>query len=199
MNFSFFGYSGHAQAVLEIALANDFHPVGYYDLEIKEFNPYKLKYLGNKHISSRSENVFISIGDNNRRNQIFNTIEDKSLLNFNIISKCSSISKNIEIGFQNFIGRLAIINSNVSIGNGCIINSGSIVEHDCKIDNFVHVAPAAVVAGGVSIGENSFIGANSFIKQNVSIGKNTIIGAGSVVLNDIEDNITVYGNPVKND
>ena len=195
--FASIGYSGHAHSLIEIAISQNMIPVGYYDLKEKKYNPYDLDYLGQNHSTTRNELIFISIGDNLIRKNIYDKITNKPILELNIISPCSSVSKHIKIGNQNFIGRSSVVNSNVKIANGCIINSGCIIEHDCIINNFVHVAPGAVIAGGVCIGSGTLVGANSFIKENITIGKNVIIGAGSVVLRDIDDNKTVYGNPVK--
>ena len=75
-----------------------------------------------------------------------------------------------------------------------IINTGAIVEHQCQIGDFAHVAPGAVLAGNVKVGKRSFIGAMP-IKEGVEIGSKVIIGAGAVVLENVESESKVVGNP----
>ena len=49
----------------------------------------------------------------------------------------------------------------------------------------------------MSVGDDSHVGAGSVVRQLVNIGKNTMIGMGSVVVSDIPDKVTAYGNPCK--
>jgi acetyltransferase-like isoleucine patch superfamily enzyme len=47
------------------------------------------------------------------------------------------------------------------------------------------------------VGDYTHIGAGSVVKQQTAIGANTLIGMGSVVLKNISDNVTAYGNPCR--
>ncbi len=50
----------------------------------------------------------------------------------------------------------------------------------------------------MQVGDNSFIGAGAIVLPGIRIGSNVKVGAGSVVTKDVEDNITVVGNPGRN-
>jgi sugar O-acyltransferase (sialic acid O-acetyltransferase NeuD family) len=102
---------------------------------------------------------------------------------------------NIDNGVNIITG--AIIDNSVTIHKGCIINTASVIGHDSIIEEFVEVCPGVVISGGCHIGKNSFIGSNATILPNIKVGKNCIIGACAVVINDIEDNMTVMGIPAK--
>lgn len=192
------GYSGHSFGCIEVVIKQHYSIVGYYDILEKDSNPYNLKYLGNEDDIDSNYMVFITIGDNTFRKNVYEKLSLNNIsLNTSLIHPNSIISKSALIEEQSFISAGAIINPQVKIGVSCIINSGAIIEHDCSVGAFSHIAPGAVLAGNVSIGNGSFIGANTVIKQGVIIGDNVIIGAGSVVLNDIESNVTAFGNPCK--
>jgi sugar O-acyltransferase (sialic acid O-acetyltransferase NeuD family) len=189
------GYSGHSYVCIETAIYLGIEVVGYYDIEEKLINPYNINYLGSENNLIKSDtNLFIAIGNNNLRHQVF---EKLSLNNYfstlihpnSIISSTTSVSSNV------FISAGAIVNAYAKIGHGCIINTSSIIEHECDIDDFVHIAPGAVLAGNVKVGKKSFIGANATIKQGITIGEDVIVGAGAVIINDIPSNSTVVGNP----
>ena len=47
------------------------------------------------------------------------------------------------------------------------------------------------------IGKNTFIGSNATLVAPIKLGKNVFIGAGSVVINNVNDNQTLVGNPAK--
>lgn len=189
------GYSGHSYVCIETALLSGFEVVGYFDLEEKLTNPYNINYLGSeKNLTKSDTNLFIAIGNNSLRHQVF---EKLSLNNYfsTLIHPTSFISSTTSILSNVLISAGAIVNAHAKIGYGCIINTSSIIEHECVIDDFVHIAPGAVLAGNVKVGKRSFIGANATIKQGLTIGEDVIVGAGAVIINDIPSNSTVVGNP----
>lgn len=104
------------------------------------------------------------------------------------------------------------IGNNVFIGAGTIINRGTIddtiiksgtkidalchISHNCIIDENCAFVSGTRLYGSAQIGKNVYI-ASATIKNQLKVGDNTIIGMGSIVLNDIEDNVTVAGVPAK--
>ena len=104
-----------------------------------------------------------------------------------------------------------IIGNNVYIGANATIDratiDATIIEDNVKIDNLVHIAHNCVVgkntlmtgcstiSGGVKIGENSWMAPNSTVYQQLKIGKNSRVGIGAVVLRNVKDDTTVFGNP----
>jgi acetyltransferase EpsM len=105
--------------------------------------------------------------------------------------------------------------TNVKIGTGVIIHEGVYIEEDCevhdycaisvktsiahetKIGRFSFLATNVTISGIVNIGEAVTIWTSATIIPRLIIGNNAKIGAGSVVLNNIENDVTVYGNPAR--
>jgi sugar O-acyltransferase (sialic acid O-acetyltransferase NeuD family) len=138
---------------------------------------------------------FITLGrDACVRKRLFNKLSCLGYCFPNIIDFSATISNFVKLNKGVFVGKNAVVNANVTIGSIAIINTSAVVEHDCIIGDFVHIAPGAVICGGASIGEGTLIGANSVVKPGIKIGKNSIIGVGSVIIEDIDDNMMVYGN-----
>lgn len=197
-NFSIIGYSGHSFVILDSAFKSKLNCKGYYDRTKKEFNPFNIDYLGLEADIVTNERIFISIGDNKIRSNIYEDLVKKDFITFlNIIDPTSSVSKFafIKPDSSISIGVNSVINSLAKIEAGSIINTGAIIEHEVKIGEFSHVGPNAIICGDANIGKNVFVGANTIVKQGVIIGDNSIIGAGSVVLNNIPANSTYVGNP----
>lgn len=104
------------------------------------------------------------------------------------------------------------IKKNVSIGNGSVISKSlftdsTYIGENTKIDNLVHVSHNCVIgkncvitagtilAGSVTLEDRVWIGPNSAIYNKVICKENSTIGIGSVVLNNVEENSKVFGNP----
>ena len=106
------------------------------------------------------------------------------------------------------------ISDNVSIGNYVEIKNSSIGE-GTKINHHAYIGDAEiglrvnVGAGSITcnydgnkkhktfIGNDVFIGAGTMLIAPLRLGDNSKTGAGSVVTQDVDDNVTVVGNPAK--
>ena len=143
-------------------------------------------------------NIFISIGDNNKREEIFKKYSFDISLFTNIIHPLSNIDPASMIGYGNFIGQFTNIGTEVKIGDFNIINTYANLEHEVCIGNFNHLAPSSTILGRSKITNNVFVGCNSTIIENLHIAKNNIIGAGALVIKSIlEENGKYFGVPVK--
>lgn len=91
----------------------------------------------------------------------------------------------------------AIISCDSNIGNLVFINNGSQIGHDVEIGDFTSIMANVDVGGGAIIGKNVFIGSNAVILPGVKVPDNTRIGAGAVVLRNIKEAGTYFGNPAK--
>ncbi|MBK8055148.1 MAG: acetyltransferase [Saprospiraceae bacterium] len=191
------GYSGHAYVVCDILLKNKVNIKGYCERTKKENNPYLLDYLGlEMEYSFDDEDVFIAIGDNKIRKNVFDSLAGKASFG-DAYHPTAEIGYGVQLGSMIMLGGHSIVNPLAILGNGVIINTGAIVEHECTIGDFVHVAPGAVLAGNVTVGDQTFIGAGAVVKQGVKICKDVVIGAGSVVVKDIEVPGTYIGIPAR--
>ncbi len=200
------GAGGHAKVLLDMILEQDMNIIGIFDNstaqlgggvfkipvigtddDIKNYSPEKIELI----------NGIGSVGVMNLRCKIFNKFKSLGYSFRHVIHKNSIISSRVKIseGVQIMAG--AVINAGSAIGENSIINTKTSIDHDCKIGSHVHIAPGCTLSGNVKIGEKSHIGTGSSIIQGISIGKNVLIGAGSVVVNDIPDNVKVYGVPAR--
>jgi sugar O-acyltransferase (sialic acid O-acetyltransferase NeuD family) len=95
------------------------------------------------------------------------------------------------------VGPLAQIGPDVIIGKNTVILGNSFVGHDTKIGEFCHIATNATVGALIEIGNACHIGMTATIREKTKIGNYCLVGMGAVVLNDIDDNSIVVGNPAK--
>ena len=194
------GAGGYAKSVLD--------SVDYYNYRIKgfvdEFSSeeehlgYPILWHSLDEIESPEKYFyFIAIGNNERRKVWFDRLVDRKLRLINVVDRSAIISPEAKIGKGCFFGKMSVVNSKAVIGDDCIINTKSLVEHGCTVHNHVNISTNAVINGDVVIGEGTFVGTSSTTIGQKKVGQWSAIGAGAVVINDIEDNVTVVGVPAK--
>ncbi len=120
-----------------------------------------------------------------------------------------TVSENGEKAMLKHYGGV-LIEDDVHIGDQCCIIRGTIddtiIHKGVKLNTMVHIAhndeigcntiitAPTHVCGSVTIGDNCHI-AGTIIRNKCSIGDNTVVGLGSVVVNSIDANTVVVGNP----
>jgi len=201
---AFIGAGSHADAVLPVVNRNEFNFVGFFDDKgDTERNGYPI--LGRIDEveafleAGKIDWIFITIGENQKRAEIFNQLKDKYYDRFiNIISNHAYIltessiqGRGIFIGISSFLGAQAVIKDN------SIINTGAIVEHHTIINKHCNICPNATINGYGEIGEGAYIGSGSITIQVVTIPKWTMIGAGATVVKSLSESGTYVGVPAK--
>ena len=194
------GAGGYAKSVLD--------SVDYYNYRIKgfidEFTMEK-EHLGYQVLCRSLDEIdcpqeyfyFIAIGNNQRRKIWYDRLVNYKLRVINVVDKSAIISQEAKIGNGCFFGKMSVVNSKAIIGNDCIINTKSLVEHGCVVHDHANISTNAVINGDVEIGEGTFVGTSSTTIGQRTVGKWSTIGAGAVVINDVEDGVTVAGVPAK--
>lgn len=197
------GAGGHGKVVGEIAeLMKKWSDIEFLDdcfPDISKSLSWKVtgKLIDYNQFDKSEAEFGVSIGDNHIRLNLINKLSEAGFQCPKLIHPAAVISQNVEIGFASVIMPNVTINIDCIVEEGCIINSASIIEHDCQIRKGAHISPGAKLGGNVKVGECSWVGIGASILPGVKLGKNVTIGAGAVVINNIEDDVTVVGNPAR--
>lgn len=101
----------------------------------------------------------------------------------------------VEIGPNSTVRRGALVTTIVR--KGTKIGSMTNVGHNCDIGENCILTSAIVISGSSVVGNNCFIGVNSAIRNGVSVGSDVMVGMGAIVVKDVPDGATVFGNPAK--
>jgi sugar O-acyltransferase (sialic acid O-acetyltransferase NeuD family) len=114
-----------------------------------------------------------------------------------LIHPTASVSAMAHLGYGVVVFQNVTITSNVKMGNHIIILPNSVISHDDVIGDYTCITGGVCISGGVSIGQSCYLGTNSSIIGNIRIGNYCLVGMGSVVLEPVDDNQVVVGNPAR--
>ena len=143
------------------------------------------------------DDLFVcSIGGDSRRPCMENILNRGGEF-LTLIHPSSRIGTNVHIGKGCYIGAFTIVAADAYIDDYNFIQSNTIIGHDVKIGKWNRIDSFAFFVGGTSMGEGCMVHTRAMINHNVIIGNNAHIGACSLVLNNVEDNTTVFGVPAR--
>ena len=186
------GCGGHARSVADVILNNDPSARMMFVDENARDKETIFGFPVVKALPEEAENIFIAIGDNEKRRKMS---EGKKLIS--VISKTAYISPTAVIEDGSFIASGAHIGPFARIGRGTIINTNAVVEHEVQVGEFCHLAPHTTVCGRTTIGDDVFIGAGATVIDKIDICSNVTIGAGSVVVKEVDLSGVYAGVPAK--
>lgn len=148
--------------------------------------------------SPKENDVFIcALGDPKWVQFYTSIIKKKNGIFISLISPDAYIGSNTRIGKGCHIARWSIISCDVSIGDNCYIGAFSDIGHDVRIKENSHLGAYTFVGGYSEIEENVTIHPRVNILPGKKIGSDSVIGAGSVVIRNVKQDTTVFGNPAK--
>ena len=184
-----------------LGFLNDVLPVG---IEIGKYG--KIPTIGktddlDKYLKDESNFFFIAYVGMQNEERVFHKIESLDIPSHRyatLIHPSAIIPKGFcKIGNGVMMAPLSQLSPDTTIEDNCILLPNSFVGHDSTLRRFAHIASNAVVGANVDVGRAVHVGTNSTIREKVKIGDFSLIGSGSVVLNDVEPNSIVVGNPAR--
>lgn len=103
------------------------------------------------------------------------------------------IGNSVDIGANTTIDRGTL--GDTRIGDHVKIDNLVHVAHNCVIESAAVITAGSVLCGGVFVGNRAWIAPNSTVREKRRIGAEAFVGMGSVVVRDVAEGVTVFGNP----
>lgn len=197
MGIYIFGAGGHAKVVLDAFTSAKLTVSALIDPARSGETLFGVPIVAshNEVTDSEGKTFVVAIGDNQRRKSIYAELLEHGWLPISCIHASAVVSSTAKIGAGTFVSAGAIINADAVVGNNVIVNTAAVIEHDCRVEDHAHIAPKSVMGGTCFVGEGALLGIGSTMLPGKKLGKWSTAGAGSVIVRDIEDALTVVGNP----
>ncbi|WP_430813446.1 acetyltransferase [Carboxylicivirga sp. RSCT41] len=140
--------------------------------------------------------AIIAIGHSDTRKDIYRRLKGRVKF-YTYIDPSVMISKYSKIGEGCIILAGSFVNNNATVGKFSTILENSTIGHDSVLGDFCSLMANVNIGGGCNIGEDTFIGTNATVIPRRSIAERVTIGSGSVVVRNVKESCTVFGNPAK--
>lgn len=200
------GVGRNTEVYIDLVEACGYNPIGLYHYDDTRTG----EKIHNIPILNSNTNLFsnnslkgklfaISVGDNRIRANLSKEINVKGGITPTLIHPNAVVSKYATIGEGVVIHPNAIIQAGACIGNDTVISFCASVTHTSVVGKACYLAALAHIGAYVKVNDFVLVGQGAIIvSSKVSyIGANSIIGAGAVVINNIEPDSVVAGNPAK--
>ena len=183
-------------------LQEDYNILGFIDDDEKLSNTEinGIQVLGNLNFLLNSidisVNVFIPIGNNKTRVELFKKVMDKGFKTPNFIHKNTLIHNSVKTGKCVYILPGTQILPLTEINDFVLISMGVNIAHHTVIEQGCFFSQGSNIGASIKFKENVFCGIGATVMTGVNtVGKGSLIGAGAVIIKDVPDGATVVGNP----
>lgn len=190
------------ESLLELIPRNqrDWEIAGYLDDNLNALNglssDYKVLNTIDNHQFSASDLAVLTIVEPKTKEKIYANLKNKVKF-YTYVFPNVTVFKYSQFGEGTIIATNCVISNNVTIGKCVIINEGSQIGHDTIIGDFSSLMSSVDIGGCCHLGLRVYCGTGAVIIPGRKIGDNARIGAGSVVIHNIKENSSVFGNPAK--
>lgn len=140
---------------------------------------------------------FVAMGDPHWRKHYAELMENKGGRFYTYISPDAYVVETAEIGEGSFVSGWTSVSDNVTLGRHVIIHALVIIGHDAVVKDYGTLLTDVFLGGETEVGECSEMNPKSMIIPHKKIGNNVKVGAASVVMRNVGDDVSVFGNPAK--
>lgn len=114
-----------------------------------------------------------------------------------VVHPTASVSRMATLGPGTAILQHVTVSANARVGAHVVVLPQTVISHDCVIGDHTCITGGVCLSGMVQVGRACYIGTNASVRNGVRIGDGSLVGMGSVVLDDVEADTVVVGNPAR--
>ncbi len=167
--------------------------------EIKKLTNEEFSILGTLEEWQPKENeIFVcAIITPDRKEKVVKQLKNRGANFVNLIHPTVALDDYCQIGEGVVIYPHCFLGANTIIGNYVALHPTTVIGHDVVIDDFTTISGLSGILGGVKLGKRVYIGYGVTIVPEKEIGDDAFVGAGSVVIRNVAEGTTVFGNPAR--
>ncbi len=197
-----YGSGGAGRTFYDVAsLTNEWEEIVYIDDTVEEglyrgvlrmpYAVFKQRY------PKENSKVIIAMGEPFYKKQIYEKVKTDGYSLGNIIHPSAYVSNRAVIGEGVFLHCGVCIGPDAVISDNVTFEQYATAAHDTKVGMHSQISAYVMIAGYSEIGSETYIGLHVPVKDKVKIGNHVVVSMGAVVMKDVPDLVTVFGNPAR--
>lgn len=176
------GAGGHGRCCLDIA-RETYKEIAFLDDGLVDRTINDCKVIGKiedmKHLYPQYKNIFIAIGNNAYRKELYLKAKQIGFNVVTLISNKATVSRYASINDGCVIFPNAVVEANATVGKNCIICANVTINHDAVIHDDCLINSGSIIRPMVELKERTHISSRCLISK--SLEKDTFIHDGEVV------------------
>lgn len=132
-----------------------------------------------------------------KKEKVVKQLKDRGAEFINVIHPTVALDDYCEIGEGVVVYPHCFLGANARIGNYVALHPTAVIGHDVVVGDFSTISGLSGILGGVKLGKRVYIGYSVTIVPEKEVGDDAFVGAGSVVIRNVAEGTTVFGNPAR--
>lgn len=155
--------------------------------------------LGNtRDYEPRPEDCFLcAMGTPSLRAEMRRRFESRGGTFTRLIHESCVVGRRVDLGPGVILCPRVVLTCDIAIGANTALNVGSAVGHDAVLGDDCQISSFCDITGYVYIGNRVLSGSRASIIPGKQVGDDAVVGAGSVVVSNVPEAVTVFGNPAR--
>lgn len=131
------------------------------------------------------------------KRQVCEALAAKGACFMSIIHPTVIVGRNVTLGDGVVLCPRVTLTCDIEVGAMAMLNCHTTVGHDARIGDYATINSNCDLTGHTAIAEGAWLGSGARIIPGKKVGKDSVVGAGSVVISNVPDGVTVFGNPAR--
>lgn len=190
------GAGGLGRELFFWAQAAGLKPIGFIDDNAHALEAYTgyCPIVGSVATAPLTAPILCGIGQNPLRIRCIETLKARGATFASCIHPTATLL-NATLGEGAIVGPYAYIGADTIIGDFLFLQMHALIGHDVRIGDFLRMDVGSFVGGYATLGNDVTLYTHAKVMPSKKVGNHVVIGAGSLLLNNLPDEVTVFGSP----